>query len=340
MDLSREILRNRHRLSERQIDDFLGEATNGEEQQDRLVAMQRIGAFLEIARILNDANIWFLNLKGPLLSRRIYGDPTYRAFRDFDLLVKPGDVNQTLQLLGKKGYHPTEFAWPKSQKKQEITLHFINQVEMVQPESGVMFEIHWKLFSTRIADPKTVERLFRENIEPVDFGGPTLNRLSLEFELFYLIVHGGNHAWFRLKWLVDIHEILNRKEMDWERFNRIVSACAGHRLVEICNTMLCEYFPDGKRLPQAKNSSHNPGSFAIQQCRQPEGDPHISRINTFRLTLYRLKLFPYWRHKLDVTNVITFCKTDLKYEWLPPYRFVYYLFRPVGYVLRGVGVLQ
>ncbi|WP_234568206.1 nucleotidyltransferase domain-containing protein [Rhodohalobacter sp. 614A] len=340
MDLSREILRNRHRLSERQIDDFLGESTNAENQQDRLLGMQRIGAFIEVTKALCEQNIWFLNLKGPLLSQRIYGDPTYRAFRDFDLLVAPKDVNRTMQLLERHGYQSTEFAWPQSPKKQKITLHFINQVEMIHPKSGVMIEVHWKLFSTRIANPKTIRRLFEGSIESVEFGGQTLNRLSLEFELFYLIVHGGNHAWFRLKWLVDIHEILKREEIHWDTFDRIISDCNAHRQVDICNDMLQEFFPNGKQFPSKKNDTHNLGSFAIEQCKQPEGDPHISRLNTTRLTLYRWKLFPHWQHKVDVTKVITFCKTDLKYDWLPPSRFVYYLFRPVGYVLRAIGVLK
>ena len=340
MDLTRDILRSRHRLSERQINDFLGEETHLENQQNRLLGMQRIGAFLETAKILDDNNVWFLNLKGPLLSQRIYGDPTYRAFRDFDILVSPKDVDQTIRLLKENGYQSTGFAWPDSSEKQKITLHFINQVEMVHPESQVMIEVHWKLFSTRITNPETVDRLFHENIESVEFGGKTLNRLSLEFELFYLIVHGGNHAWFRLKWLVDIHEILKRKEIDWDRFNRIVEECNAHRLVDICNAVLSEYFPNGKRLAQNKSGSHKLGSFAVEQCKQPEGDPHISRLNTARLTLYRLKLFPHWQHKVDVTKVIIFCKTDLKYDWLPPYLVVYYLFRPVGYVLRSFGILK
>lgn len=302
--------------------------------------MQRIGVLIAIAKALEKEKIWFLNLKGPLLSQRIYGDPTYRSFRDFDILVQPEDVDRTIQTLQNNGYLSTGFAWPEDCKKKEITLHFINQVEMVHPETGIMFEVHWKLFSTRIAPQKTIDRLLRENIETVEFGGQTLNRFSLEFELFYLIVHGGNHAWFRLKWLVDIHEILERKGIDWDKFNRIVSNCSAHRLVDICNTMLSHYFLGGKRLPVVKKEKHNLGAFALEQCRQPEGDPHIDRQNTARLTLYRWKLFPYKLHKLDVTKVITFCKTDLKYEMLPPHRVVYYFFRPIGYLLRVVGILK
>lgn len=303
-------------------------------------AMQRIGAFLDISKTLDKENIWFLTLKGPLLSQHIYGDPTYRDFRDFDILIKPEDINRTLQIFKKEGYQYPEFEWPESEKKQQITLHFINQVELVHEETAVMFEVHWKLFSTRITNWKTVQKLFHENLETVEFGGLRLNRLSLEFELFYLIVHGGVHAWFRLKWLVDIHEILKRKEIDWKKFDQIVSECNAHRLVNICNTMLREYYPDGEQLPQTKIRSNNLGEFAIKQCKQPEGDPHISKVNTFRLLLYRLKLFPYWQYKIDVTKVITFCQTDLKYDWLPPKRLVYYLFRPAGYALRGVGILK
>lgn len=305
-----------------------------------MTGMKRIGAFLEIVKALNKEDIWFLNLKGPLLSQRIYNDPIYRFFRDFDILVKPEDVNRTIQILQKNGYQFPEFEWPKDEKKQQIALHFINQIAMVHQQSGVMLEVHWKLFSTEITYPQTIERLFNENLETAEFGGLTMNRLSLEFELFYLVVHGGVHAWFRLKWLVDIHEILHRKTIDWEKFHLIISKSNAQKLVVICNKMLQEYFPDGSQIPGASSASDSLAKVALEQCRKPEGDPEASWANTIRLISYRMKLFPSFRYKVDVSKILTFCKTDLKYDWLPPYKFVYYLFRPFGYFLRGIGILR
>jgi len=337
--LTRDILRTRHRLSERQIDDFLGEVGSDESRQNRLLEMQNISSFLEIAKILQGKGIEFINLKGPLLSQRIYGDPTYRYSRDFDILVKPDDVNKTLQLLNNKGFDYPDFEWPESKKRQKIALHFLNQIELVHNNTGLMLEIHWKLFSTRITNPKKLNNLFRENIETIEFGGVELNRFSKEFELFYLIVHGGIHAWFRLKWLVDIHELLDRKTFHWEKFHHIISECNAQQLVSICNTMLREYFPSGPTFPNA-SASNQLANITLEQSRQPEGDPHITRTNTAKLLLYRMKLFPSIRYKTDVSKVITFCKTDLKYDWLPPYKPVYYLFRPVGYLLRTLGILR
>ena len=181
MELNRNILRNRHRLSERQIDDFLGEETTHESARDRILGMQQIGSFLETAKLLQENGIEFINLKGPLLSERIYGDPTYRYSRDFDILIKPNSLNKTLQLLQEKGYEYPDFTWPESKKKQKITLHFLNQVEMVHKQTGVMLEIHWKLFSTRITDQKILGSLIKENIETVEFGGVELHRFSNEF---------------------------------------------------------------------------------------------------------------------------------------------------------------
>lgn len=340
MNLSRDILRNRHRLSERQIDDFLGVETGNESPQNRMLVMQKIGSFLEIAKLLKENNIEFINLKGPLLSQRIYGDPTYRYSRDFDILIEPDMVHLTLQLLQEEGYHFPDFQWPKSKKRQEIALHFLNQIAMLHENSGVMIEIHWKLFSTRITDQKKLDSLIRDNIETVEFGGVNLNRFSKEFELFYLIVHGGIHAWFRLKWLIDIHEMLTRKTFDWQKFYHITSECNAQKLVSIGNAMLHEYFPVDPQIPNDLLVSEKLVRIAFEQCRQPEGDPHISRANTLKLLLYRIKLFPSIRYKTDVSKVITFYKNDLKYGWLPPYKFVYYLFRPFGYMLRRIGVLN
>jgi hypothetical protein len=305
-----------------------------------MLAMQQIGSFLEIAKLLKNHGIEFINLKGPLLSQRIYEDPIYRYSRDFDILVEPNHVNQTVQLLLDQGFDYPDFKWPESGKRQKIALHFLNQIEMVNETSGLMIEVHWKLFSSRMTDQKILGNLLQENIEKVEFGGVELNRLSKEFELFYLIVHGGIHAWFRLKWLVDIHEMLDRKKYNWEKFHRIISDCNAQKLVSICNVMLQEYFPDGNQIPDAWPMPQKLAAIALEQCRQPEGDPHITRANTSKLLLYRMKLFPAIQHKLDVLKVITFCKTDLKYSWLPPYKSVYYLFRPVGYILRTIGVLR
>ncbi len=340
MDLSRDILRDRHRLSHRQIDDFLGEETVGENRGDRLREMQRIGSFLEVAKILDEENIWFVNLKGPLLSERIYGDPTYRSFRDFDILVKPKDLNRVLYLLGEHGYAFRKFKWPQSSKRQRIARYFLNQIEMFNSETGITLEIHWKLFSARITEEKTMRRLIRDNVEQVDFGGHELNVFSAEFELFYLVVHGSIHAWFRLKWLVDIHEYLHRITVDWETFNRMVSNTKAQKPVDICNIMLGKYFPDEKRLPMAGTNAGELASIALEQSRQPEGDPHKTRQNTLKLLRYRMKLFPSRRYKMDVMHVITFNKMDLKYKWLPPYKYAYYLFRPFGWLLRGLKILN
>lgn len=340
MDLIRENLRNRHRLSERQIDDFLEEKTATESPKDRMLGMQQIGSFLEIAKLLKKLEIEFINLKGPLLSQRIYGDPIYRYSRDFDILVEPNQVNQTLHLLQNEGFDYPDFKWPESEKRQKIALHFLNQIEMVNESSGLMIEIHWKLFSTRITGQKKLYNLIQKNVETIEFGGIELIRFSKEFELFYLIVHGGVHAWFRLKWLVDIHEMLDRKTFNWEKFHRIISDCNAQKLVPICNEMLREYFPEANRIPDATSIPKKLVNIALEQCRQPEGDPHITKANTSKLLFYRMNLFPSVKYKTDVSKVIIFCKTDLKYDWLPPYKPVYYLFRPIGYALRSAGATK
>ncbi|NBB76432.1 MAG: hypothetical protein GVY02_03550, partial [Bacteroidetes bacterium] len=147
--MTRDILRTRHRLSERQIDDFLGESSANESPQQRMRELQRMAEFLEAAKRLQQEEIDFINLKGPLLSRRIYGDPAYRYSRDYDILVEPARVDRTIRLLQELGFEFLEFEWPESSGRQEIALHFINQVEMINPQTGVMIEVHWKLFSTR-----------------------------------------------------------------------------------------------------------------------------------------------------------------------------------------------
>jgi hypothetical protein len=96
MKPKRELLHNRHRLSHQQINTWLGEQQNQLVFEEKLQQLNQLSKFLEIADAFIKKDIWFLPLKGPMLSYRIYGDATCRISRDFDFLIKQKDVETTI----------------------------------------------------------------------------------------------------------------------------------------------------------------------------------------------------------------------------------------------------
>jgi hypothetical protein len=89
MNYSREILYTRHRLSHYQINKLLGEQQNQLDFEEKLYQLNLLAEFLSITDHLTKEDIWFMPLKGPLLSYRIYEDATCRRYRDFDFWLNP-----------------------------------------------------------------------------------------------------------------------------------------------------------------------------------------------------------------------------------------------------------
>lgn len=347
MNLTRDILHNRHRLSHQQIDGLLDENKSAGMIAEKMAKMEALRSFHDITSSLREREIWFVVLKGPLLSERIYGDPTYRLMKDFDILVKPESVNDLVGILSKMNFEPDYFPWPSSKKKQRLAQVYMNQFGMYNPATGVMTEIHWRLFGHPPAPDEKVMQLLEQNLEEFSFAGKPFFRFTIEFELLYLIVHGSIHAWFRLKWLLDVHEILERFSIDEARFLRLAEQTGTGRFADVCNAMLSEYFPDGKRVPAPGNSNAGwLGEYAVSECKRGSvRDKHSSPSSlasfaarssrAWKTMRYKMALSSRFRYKKDVLRVINFCKFDLQYSWLPPYAVCFWIFRPFGYLYRS-----
>lgn len=331
---TRDVLHERHRLSHQQIDTLLNENTGKKYLSEKLKQLEKISYFLELAETLQNKDIWFLILKGPILSERIYGDPTTRLWKDFDLLIKPGAVSACVSILQEMGFKHDKVDWPASVKRQKMILHFGKNLEMYHSGKGLSVEIHWKLFEDRLAGSETEWQLIEQNSETTEFSGKTVQRLNFEFELLYLIIHGSRHSWFRLKWLVDIHDLLKRHSFDEQKFLRLTKKMRAERFVCMCNYVMGEYFPACKHLPCNSSNCNKLGEFAMKEIRKKDVKKKLSFAETVQAIRYRMALSPDFRYKLDVLRLVTFGKLDLTYSRIPDYPIFFYLFRPFGILIR------
>ncbi len=297
MNYTRDLLYRRHRLSHQQINNFLGEQQNQLVFEEKLNQLSMLAGFLEITDKFIQDNIWFVPLKGPLLSYRIYGDATCRIYRDFDFLIKPAEVFTVIQIFRDLGFEYDKKKWPESQKSKQRITSRINQLTLYNLEKQQTVEIHWRVFIDPIADFDQISDVVAENIQQIEFAGRQLNRFTLEFELLYLIIHGGLHTWRRLKWLVDIHEIVSRFNVDKEKFINLVNFLNAQRLVGLCNAMLRHFFPGTTLLPVDYPVPQWFFHYALQQVKRESDSTNYGLGNIFKLRWYYIQAFPGYKYK-------------------------------------------
>lgn len=325
---SREMLIDRHRLSHQQVDDFLHEKKSKDYLAAKLMQMEQVHEFISIANAFISAGIQFMPLKGPILSYRIYGDASYRRFNDLDFLVDITDVDRAVDFLKESGYQILDFRWPENRQRKKILFKHCNQALLYNPDKNYYIELHWKLSSVALTN-------FQKQYEgSIEFNGIHFNVFNHEFELLYLVVHGGLHAWRRLKWLVDIQQILKNREIDFEKFNRLTGIYNAQNMVALCRYVLDIYFPDvASKLP-AYSCRPYQRNFTLEQIHREENFTGNPVREIWRLLRFRMMAFPGMAYKFSVLKEFLFSPKDLDTKFLPPFALFYYLFMPIGRIRR------
>lgn len=322
--LNRQLLYDWHRLSHQQIDDFLGEKESKNYISEKLEQMKVLHEFLVVTDEFKVAGIPFISIKGPLLSYRLYNDASYRRYKDFDFLMKISDIEKGMDVLNKLGYQSTQFKWPEDMRRKNLIIKHDKHIEIYHPGKKISIELHWKLFNVRIAKAETLNKVISANLTMIEFTGRKFTVFNVEFELLYLIIHGGLSNWFRLKWLVDIHQLLNIQSIDSKKFTKITSLLKADRMVALCNSILKKFYPSDKILPVKINSVPALSNFALKRINQTDSFGY----NTFGQALQSLRIslisFPGYKYKYDVLKAHLFYNQEIDNRNIPPYSIVYY----------------
>ena len=306
--LSRDYLLQRHRLSHQQIDNLLNENRAKEHLAEKYHQMFQVSEFIKLSDEFRKAAVPFIPLKGPMLSYRLHKDPSYRYSNDLDFLVPKKAVKNAIFTLEKNGYLPCFFSWPDNPTKERIFIRLSNQLLFIHPEKQINVEIHWKLFKPEITNPDILSKVLSSNKDQIEFNDRKFEVFSNELELLYLIIHGGLHAWVRLKWLIDIKDFIEMVPFDAEKFQQLVLQLNACRMVSLCNTTLEKYFPDCSLLPwEFVRNTTKRGNFAIAQIEDKNyyDKPFLKEI---RMDWFRLNSFRGFRYKLSLISVIFFDK--------------------------------
>ena len=247
--LSPETLRDRHRLSPQQINTLFGRKVIEESPEEKAVALERVAEFIRLTDALAASGTAFIPLKGPLLSERLYGDPTVRYSHDLDILVNNDCIKKAASVFAASGYTqlpplmPEDFRGMKKQMKSNHHISFIH------PGKGQIVELHWRIMNRPWIGFTDIDALLSENLAEHEFAGRRFIVPCMEFELLYLVIHGGAHRWGRLKWLADIQILLQTKVFSETKFKDLTERLKAGRLVALCNWALRDYMPSAMQMP-------------------------------------------------------------------------------------------
>ncbi len=161
-----------------------------------------------LQQLFDTAGVPAIFLKGATVGVLAYGALGTKQSWDIDLLTTEPATMEALRLLERNGYrlvHPTGLpraALPRFSR-------FYHEAQL-RDDRGITVELHWRLFSKPLLPGITGA----SETQTVTINGQAVRTLREDLLLAYLIAHGQEHGWSRLKWIADLNALLAPKSAD------------------------------------------------------------------------------------------------------------------------------
>lgn len=169
------------------------------------------GKLLSILHIFEKHNIKAIPIKGPTLTKEIYGDISLRQFNDLDILIAPQSLEKAIKILFELGYSP------------DINLNLAQLIKLAQKghhvtlyKENTLIELHWELTGRYFSKKITLESVWPEKVTTI-LAGQEINSIKPEDLLIYLCIHGCRHHWHQLDAICCVAQYIKIKpNLDWE----------------------------------------------------------------------------------------------------------------------------
>jgi hypothetical protein len=235
-------------------------------RRSRLDALLRLSEARRVADALQRAGVAAVQLKGAPLSERLYADALLRHSMDIDVLVPLALLPEAVASLRGLGYATDEHLPSQPGLRSRFQRRAYHHCQLHGP-ANVTLELHWRLGTYSEAH---TDRLMAQSQPSTTTG---LSTLPLGLELAYLVAHGTNHYWSRLKWLSDIKQaLLSLPAATWREFTAECRAVDVGAAVEVTRRVLNVVF--------AQPSAVLPGGFER---------PQVRHLRAARYALYRMQ---------------------------------------------------
>ncbi len=279
---------------------------------------------VRISGLLDQSGISNILLKGPFLSEQIYGDIALRPSRDIDIIVHPENIEQTIVILLKEGYKMVYPDFSLSPKQKSFYQKHKNQMGLRNPSSRILIEVHWRLFSQTSLLPIPTDKVFAESHEQI-IAGKSIRVLSPAQKFEFLSLHGSIHQWFRLLWLRDISQILDKNLVNMDEV--FICAKKNNNEKPIYQAILLSNHFFGTNYPVDEKSAKSVKSIVIHAATAIISEEKLTlshKLTRIRLPIYKMKLKSGFIYKLSCWSILQPNFTDWKMVKLPDSLFFLY----------------
>lgn len=310
-------------------------------------SLAQVAETSRLAKLFAEAGVRVLVLKGAALSAQLYGEPGRRTARDIDLLVDPGQLVEAQAVLTRAGYERHQNL--RSPRQHQAYQRAIKEIEFFHATTGGLVELHYRLTDNPNLLSVDFTSLWHER-EEVRMGGCHVATLARQRLPLYLCVHGADHGWARLHWLMDftaalppspglgaLFETAAGSGLKWP-FLHALSLAHDWLGAPIESRLLAPYRDCG----QMKRRQWLLGrlySAADWHETAPQGTWKRVLRQSLWERLYRFSLKSDWRYRLTQLQREWFSPADRDVVPLPKsLAFLYPLVRPWGWLMRRLSL--
>jgi hypothetical protein len=178
---------------------------------------------VDLTALLQEHKIPVLAYKGPTLAMIAYGDLALRSYQDLDLVIHPQHLQDALGVMSRCGFEITSDWWNDCRPENPKYVARHHEIPLRAPDKSYFVDLHWQLAAHQA-------RAFRLDVDEAWGRAGTVKLFQAEIstlcreDLFLaLCCHGTWHRWERLKWLLDIAELLRSAEMlNWSSIEETI----------------------------------------------------------------------------------------------------------------------
>jgi len=160
------------------------------------------GEMEHVGRLFAEHDIQCLFLKGPVIAQDLYGDISLRTSCDLDLILPLEDLSKAEAILLQQGYIKDDYIRTVLNDWKWRHHHIV----FFHSGKGIKVELHWRLNPSPAKDPAFADlwshrRTSSLTKQPIYY-------LGQEDLFLFLVSHGARHGWSRVRWLLDIRQLL------------------------------------------------------------------------------------------------------------------------------------
>jgi hypothetical protein len=293
-----------------------------------------------LQRMLSEAAIPHLFVKGASLDMLAYGTLALKRARDIDLLVAPEAARQACALMRDAGYLRIAPGPEIGDDRLGAWLNHCKETNWRHERTGLFVEIHTQLVDNPALLPGIDAYAPSQLVEIAP--GIQLPTLRTDELFAYLCVHGATHAWSRLKWIADLGAFLSHFDpAEIERLYRTslrlgVGRCSAQALL-LCADLFDTPVP-GSLLIELR-SDRTARKLARTALSVMSGETELDKtvLGTLPIHLSHFALAPGWRYKVAEARRKLASPHDRASIDLPrPLRFLYPLLAVPSWVRRRI----